>query len=248
MTNAPAPQKTIVFYLMPEFTMIAFTAAIEPLRGANRVLGYEAYKWRLVSKDGGTVTASNGVEVRADTSIDDERKLMLGEKRPSIVFVCGGLNIERYHSKSLSAWLREEHNRGVKIGGLCTGAHTLGAAGLLNNKRCAIHWENLPGFQEAFPQVSVFSDLFEIDGNVYTCAGGTAALDMMLKIIGDDGRVEFIIADIAIASGDGIWVAGLPPTATIITVGQGFVPDGAVVNAIPEGDVDTAVASQAEAD
>jgi transcriptional regulator GlxA family with amidase domain len=69
---------------------------------------------------------------------------------------------------------------------LCTAAHTLGAAGLLNNKRCAIHWENLPGFQEAFPQVSVYSDLFEIDGNIYTCAGGTAALDMMLSIISDD--------------------------------------------------------------
>ena len=186
MTNAPPPQKTIVFYLMPEFTMIAFTAAIEPLRSANRVLGYEAYTWRLASRNGEPVRASCGVEVTADTSIDEERKLMLGERRPAIVFVCGGLNIERYQSKSLSAWLREEHNRGVKVGGLCTGAHTLGAAGLLNNKRCAIHWENLPGFQEAFPQVSVFSDLFEIDGNVFTCAGGTAALDMMLKIIGDD--------------------------------------------------------------
>jgi transcriptional regulator GlxA family with amidase domain len=186
MTNAPAPQKTIVFYLMPEFTMIAFTAAIEPMRAANRVLGYEAYKWRLASKAGEPVTASCGIEVSVNTSIDDERKLMLGERRPSIVFVCGGLNIERYQSKSLAAWLREEHNRGVKIGGLCTGAHTLGEAGLLQNKRCAIHWENLPGFQEAFPQVNVFSDLFEIDGNVFTCAGGTAALDMMLKIIGDD--------------------------------------------------------------
>lgn len=186
MTNAPTLPKTIVFYLQPEFTMIAFTAAIEPLRGANRILGYEAYTWRLASKTGEPVTASNGVQVSVDTSIEEERKLMLGQHRPSIVFVCGGLNIERYHSKSLSAWLREEHNRGVKIGALCTAAHTLGAAGLLNNKRCAIHWENLPGFQEAFPQVSVFSDLFEIDGSIYTCAGGTAALDMMLRIISDD--------------------------------------------------------------
>jgi hypothetical protein len=63
MTNAPAPQKTVVFYLQPEFTMLAFCAAIEPLRGANRVLGYDAYKWRLVSKTGEPVTASNGVEV-----------------------------------------------------------------------------------------------------------------------------------------------------------------------------------------
>jgi transcriptional regulator GlxA family with amidase domain len=186
MTDASAPRKTVVFYLLPEFTMIAFTAAIEPLRTANRVLGYSAYEWRLASKDGQPVTASNGVQVTVNTSIEDERKLMLGQHRPSIVFVCGGLNVERYQSKSLSAWMREESNRGVKVGGLCTGAHTLGAAGLLTGKRCAIHWENLPGFQEAFPQVSVFSDLFEIDGNVYTCAGGTAALDMMLSIIGDD--------------------------------------------------------------
>ena len=186
MTDSSALRKTIVFFLMPEFTMIAFTAALEPLRSANRALGYDAYSWRLASRDGQPVTASNGVTVSVDTSIDDERKLMLGQHRPNIVFVCGGLNVESYGSKSLSAWLREEHNRGVKIGGLCTGAHTLGAAGLLTGKRCAIHWENLPGFQEAFPQISVFSDLFEIDGNVYTCAGGTASLDMMLSLIGDD--------------------------------------------------------------
>ncbi|TCD15057.1 GlxA family transcriptional regulator [Oricola cellulosilytica] len=186
MKDTSASQKTIVFYLMPEFTMIAFTAAIEPLRGANRILGREAYVWRIASRDGGPVTASNGVQVAASSSIEDERKLMLGEHRPDILFVCGGLNVEKYQSKSLSAWLREEHNRGVKIGGLCTGAHTLGTAGLLTGKRCAIHWENLPGFQEAFPQVSVFSDLFEVDGSIYTCAGGTAALDMMLSLIGDD--------------------------------------------------------------
>ncbi len=37
-----------------------------------------------------------------------------------------------------------------------------------------------------FPKANVFADLFEIDQNIYTCAGGTAALDMMLKLIGDD--------------------------------------------------------------
>ena len=42
------------------------------------------------------------------------------------------------------------------------------------------------GFSEAFPKVDVFADLFEVDQNIYTCAGGTAALDMMLKLIGDD--------------------------------------------------------------
>jgi transcriptional regulator GlxA family with amidase domain len=56
----------------------------------------------------------------------------------------------------------------------------------LNGKRCAIHGENLPGFSESFPQAEVYADLYEIDGNLYTCAGGTASLDMMLNLIGED--------------------------------------------------------------
>ncbi|MEW9805146.1 GlxA family transcriptional regulator [Mesorhizobium sp. ZMM04-5] len=166
--------------------MIAFATALDPLRSANRMLGYDAYQWRLASMDGRPVKASNGVECAVNTSLEDERRKMTGHDRPDMVIVCSGLNVERYSNKTAFAWLREEYNRGVAVGGLCTGAHVLAAAGLLSNKRCAIHWENLPGFAEAFPKANVFADLFEVDQNVYTCAGGTAALDMMLKLIGED--------------------------------------------------------------
>ncbi len=63
-----------------------------------------------------------------------------------------------------------------------------------------------------------------------------------IKIINEAGKVEFVVADIALSSSDGVWIAGLPATATIITVGQGFVAAGSIVNAVPEGDIDTAVA------
>lgn len=186
MSSKPALKRSIVFYLVPDFTMMAFATALEPLRAANRMLGFEAYRWRLASIDGGPVRASNGVECAVDTSLEDERRKMVGAERPSMVIVCSGLKVEGFRNKTVFAWLREEYNRGVAIGGLCTGAHVLAAAGLLSNRRCAIHWENLPGFQEAFPKANVFADLFEVDGNIYTCAGGTAALDMMLKLIGED--------------------------------------------------------------
>ena len=179
-------KRSIAFFLIPDFTMVAFATALEPLRIANRMLGYEAYRWRLASLDGQPVPASNGVLCAVNTSLEDERRKMAGPDRPSMVIVCSGINIERYANKSAFAWLREEYNRGVAIGGLCTGAHVLAAAGLLAGKRCAIHWENLPGFAEAFPKANVFADLFEVDQNIYTCAGGTAALDMMLQLIGDD--------------------------------------------------------------
>jgi multidrug efflux system membrane fusion protein len=67
-----------------------------------------------------------------------------------------------------------------------------------------------------------------------------------IKIINSDGAVEFVVADIALATSSGVWLAGLPKTATIITVGQGFVTSGAVVDTVPEGDIETSVAIKAE--
>jgi len=69
-----------------------------------------------------------------------------------------------------------------------------------------------------------------------------------VKIINASGEVEFIVADIALSNNDGVWLAGLPETATIITVGQGYVASGAVVDAVPESDVETAVAIKDDED
>ncbi len=184
--EAHSVKRTIVFYVIPDFSMIAFATAIEPLRIANRMLGYDSYRWRVASIDAGPVRASNGVEVAANTSLEDERRSLTGENRPSMVFVCSGINADSFSQKSVQAWLREVHNRNIAVGGLCTGAYILAAAGLLSGKRCAIHWEDLPGFAEKYPRADVYADLFEVDDNIYTCAGGTAALDMMLNLIGED--------------------------------------------------------------
>lgn len=184
--------RSIVFFLIPDFSMIAFSTAIEPLRLANRMLGREYYLWRLASMDGDPVAASNGVVVSVDSSLETERNRVSGSQRPAMTFLCSGVGVERYENRSLFAYLRECRNSGVTVGGLCTAAYLLAAAGLLNGKRCAIHWENLPGFSEKFPNAEVFADLYEMDGNIWTCAGGTAALDMMLSLVGEDHDEELV--------------------------------------------------------
>ena len=63
-----------------------------------------------------------------------------------------------------------------------------------------------------------------------------------IKVVNESGIVEFHSADIAMSSSEGIWITGLPYSATIITVGQGFVNEGTVVDAIPEDEIETAVA------
>ena len=63
-----------------------------------------------------------------------------------------------------------------------------------------------------------------------------------IKIVNESGIVEFHSADIAMSSSDGVWIVGLPYSATIITVGQGFVNEGIAVDAVPEDEIETAVA------
>lgn len=189
MTSAKPQQtrkRSLVFFLVPHFTLLPFAGAIETLRIANRMLGYAAYEWRLASVDGQKVYSSSGIGIEVNSSLADERRHLGGENRPNMAIVCSGIYVEEFNNKSVNAWLREAYNRNVAIGSLCTGAHVLAQAGLLNGKRCAIHWENLPGFSETFPQAEVYADLYEVDGNLYTCAGGTASLDMMLNLIGQD--------------------------------------------------------------
>ncbi|WP_404401398.1 GlxA family transcriptional regulator [Pelagibacterium halotolerans] len=186
MDSVASKKQLFVFYLLPEFTLLAFSSAIEALRLANMVLGFEAYRWRLASHDGGEVCASSGVPIRTESSVAAERQAASRQGRPSMVVVCGGLNIQNHSSKTLESWLRECRQNKIAIAGLCTGAHVLAQARLLNDKKCVIHWENVPSFVERFGSTSVRTGLFAIDGNIHTCAGGAAAFDMMLHIIRRD--------------------------------------------------------------
>ncbi|MER9793623.1 GlxA family transcriptional regulator [Mesorhizobium sp. M0213] len=166
--------------------MLAFTSAIEALRLANRVLGYKAFHWRLVSDGGGTVRASCGLSMPTDSYLALERKCLFGTDRPSMAIICADDNVEEYSNKSLEAWLRECKHRGIDVGALGTGTYVLAKAGLLANKRCTIHWEKLPGFAERFIGTVPNTSIYEIDGGIWTCAGGSASFDMMLHLIERD--------------------------------------------------------------
>ncbi len=136
------PQK-IAFLLVPNFSMIAFTSAVEPLRLANRASGRELYSWHLFSPDGKPVTASNGIAVTPEGRVDDAGGI-------GTVVLCSGIDGHRYEDRNVFAQLRKFDRKGADVGALCTGSHILARAGLLDGYRCTIHWENLAGFAESF--------------------------------------------------------------------------------------------------
>lgn len=169
----------IGFFLVPSFSMIAFTSALEPLRAANHCSEYDLFSWSLYSIDGQPVTASNDVEVSVNGSFRDATKL-------AAYIVCAGVNVQDFDHRDLMATLRRLSSFGSGVGAVCTGSYVLAKAGLLDSHRCTIHWENLASMVADFPELEVSEELFEIDRNRFTCAGGTAAIDMMLSIMASD--------------------------------------------------------------
>ncbi len=165
------------FLLVPNFSMIAFSSALEPLRMANRDSGKPLYRWSLYTTDGLAERASNGLEITPDASLENTGDV-------SILFVCGGTDIAEAWSRSLQQGLRRIAKRkNIRLGALCTGSYLLARAGLLDGYRCTIHWENIASLREEFPAVRVSDDLFVFDRERISCAGGQSAMDMMLQLI-----------------------------------------------------------------
>ncbi len=185
-TPRSAPPELIGFLLVPGFSALAFFSAVEPLRVANRLAGRALFAWRIYSLQGETVAASNGMRLVAD--------MRLGAERPPTLIVCTGFDPQRAEAKSTLTILRQLARAGVTLGALDTGAHVLAKAGLLDGVRVSLHWEAAPAFREEFPQIEVTGELFEIEERIFTCAGGTAALDLMLAMIGAKHGLELASA------------------------------------------------------
>lgn len=175
-TSGTGPDK-VVFVLIPNFSMIALSGVVEPMRLANRISGKTLYEWETASRDGQPVVASNGMPIGADRSVTEY------PKAPSNVILCSGIDAHVYKDNAVFGWLRRWAREGSHIGAICTGAHVLAHAGLLTGYRSTIHWENLDSFSEEFPDIEVRAELFEVDRDRFTCAGGVSGLDMMLQEI-----------------------------------------------------------------
>ena len=189
------------FLLIDGFALMSFASAIEPLRAANVLSAKRLYAWSHISTGNAEIVASNGLAVAADYTIAD--KVIY-----DTVLVCAGGDPSSFDDPRTLAWLRRLGRFGCEIGGVSGGPFLLARAGLLRGVRSTIHWEHVPAFAEAFPDVDLTQTLFEIDGGRLTCGGGVAALDMMHAIIRRDhgqslaGRVSDWFLQTAVRMGD----------------------------------------------
>ncbi|WP_298934772.1 GlxA family transcriptional regulator [uncultured Ruegeria sp.] len=189
------PAKEIYFLLLPKLTMLAFSAAVEPLRIANQVTNKELYRWFLITEDGSSVMCSNGIEITPDFAL-------LNLPRSSRFFVCSGIEPAESTNRKVQSWISRQIAFGCKPGGICSGAFALAQAGALTGRRFTLHWENQPAFLEHFNDLEPSANLYEIDNDLMTCGGGNAATDLMLDMIESDfGKdLAIIVSDMCIHS------------------------------------------------
>jgi transcriptional regulator GlxA family with amidase domain len=180
--NVKSPRR-FVFVLMENFTLLSFSSALDALRIANRMSGKTLYEWTFIGENEGVVSCSAGTQFKLDNSLIELH-------RDDTVLLCGGTSIQEATTKKLIGWLRREARRGLTIGGLCTAAYPMAKAGLLDEKKATIHWENQDSFAEEFLEVELTKTVFVCDGNRYTTAGGTSSIDLLLKIIADEHGEE----------------------------------------------------------
>jgi len=171
------PQK-VGLLLVPGFSMVGFSATVEPMHVANRLAGSLLYDRSILSVDGQAAKSSSGITVACDYS------LAQCPKRFDLIIVCSGFfDLKTAKSPRLLDWLRKHASLGCTMGAISTGAEILANAGLLEGHRCTIHWENEESFRENHASTILTGSLYEISRQRITAAGGIAALDMMLNWI-----------------------------------------------------------------
>jgi transcriptional regulator GlxA family with amidase domain len=163
---------------------MSYASAIEPLRAANLLSGKPLYNCIHVTPTGASIAASSGAVVPADVVVGSELAV-------EILLVCAGGDPAAFKHKPTLVWLRRLAQHGVTIGGVSGGPVILVDAGLMRQRWMTVHWEYAGALAEAHPQLLLRRALYVIDRKRMTCAGGTAALDMMHALIAEHHSSPF---------------------------------------------------------
>lgn len=185
------PLLRIAMLLCPDFTLTPMAGFVDALRlaadrgDASRQIHFQ---WDYFSTTDQPLQASCGLPMAAlplPATLDEH----------DCVVVCGGLLRSLAQIRpDIAALLHRAAGRGATVVGLCTGSFVLAGAGLLDGRRCAIHFGVLAEFLRRFPWVSAVStENFISDGPFITCPGSIVAIEVATHLIaahGDQGRAQ----------------------------------------------------------
>jgi transcriptional regulator GlxA family with amidase domain len=136
----------------------------------------------IVARDDGPVTCAHGMRVLPDVSFEQATGL-------SQLLVPGGFAaFDEMHRPDMTGFVKRMLDAGADVLSVCSGSFILQAAGLLEGRKAATNWKVVDRLRAL--GVSVVEERYVHDGPVWSAAGVSAGVDMLLAYIaalqGDD--------------------------------------------------------------
>jgi transcriptional regulator GlxA family with amidase domain len=168
---------TLALLVLPHASILEVASTLDPLRSANRHLGREMYRWRVVTPNGQAVPLTCGIELPSSGPL-------AAAAGADALIVIAGFRQSEVATAPLIRDLARLAPRFAAMGGIDAGAWVLARAGLLNGFKATVHWEDLEDLSSAHSQIEVLPDRYVIDRTRFTAGGAAPAADMMLHLIG----------------------------------------------------------------
>ncbi|ACB96522.1 GlxA family transcriptional regulator [Beijerinckia indica] len=167
-------------FILEDGFQVMGLAALSAFELVNFDLGHEAYRLSVMSERGGAILSSLGIRIETQP---------LGDF-PDTLMVVGEL-VPRPLTPELRDYIAQAGQESRRVAGVCTGAFAVAEAGLLDGRVATTHWAHAHTLQKRFPLIKVDADrIFTRDGNIWTSAGMSSAIDLTLALIEDDHGAE----------------------------------------------------------
>ncbi|GAA0210163.1 GlxA family transcriptional regulator [Saccharothrix mutabilis subsp. mutabilis] len=187
------PPHLVVITVYDGVELLDVAGPLEVISAADRLRDpvSRGYRTLVAGPRPGLVRCAGGVSIAAEVAWTDLRPgigtlLVPGALAPT------GHDAAPLLAPALVDWLRTPVARGAdRIASVCTGAHLLAAAGLLDGRRATTHWATAARLAADHPGVTVEPDaIFARDGDVWTSAGVSAGMDLALALVAEDHDAE----------------------------------------------------------
>ncbi len=165
----------LAILVLTDSNMLAFAAAIDSLRAANRVSRKKLFTWSIHSSQGQSVELTSGLSIAAEPLPDSLANQAL--------LIVAGFNLQKHATRQLLRQINKLAPSAIALGGVDAGGLVLARTGLLKGHRATTQWEDLEEMLSGYPDIDVVPDRFVISGRIFTCGGASACIDMMLHLI-----------------------------------------------------------------
>ena len=186
-------KRRFVLVTMPGGDPFDLFGAIAVLREANFFLETSGrpdlvYDYEVTNQPG-AVFEAEGLRIVVDKPCYDIR----GDV-DTVVFQAIDYEGKCLRDQRFIAWIRRISKRARRMVTACLGTYVLAEAGLLDGRRAATHWAAGRDFRRRYPDVLLDTEpIYVKDGNLYTSAGATSILDLMLALVEEDFGSELAL-------------------------------------------------------